>query len=146
MYDQKVPCVNTLQLSRLVCQKYIRKRKGAVKTRMTVWKMRITCKQKCDRNVQELWIAECASSAQAALLTSKSTPASVLEPLGCRLWCRQLGPTVTSEKYETLINSTVTSYQLQLHSTNLSRISEAEMTDILGNFTIMHSTGFFLTG
>ena len=28
-----------LQPSRLVCQKYVRKRKGAVKTRMTVLKM-----------------------------------------------------------------------------------------------------------
>ena len=48
------------QPSRLVCQKYVRGRKGAVKMCMTVLKMRITCKQKCDRNVCELWIAECA--------------------------------------------------------------------------------------
>ena len=27
---------------------------------MTVLRMRITCKQKCDRNVCELWIGECA--------------------------------------------------------------------------------------
>ena len=33
---------------------------GAVKMRRTVLKMRITCKQKCDRDVRELWIAECA--------------------------------------------------------------------------------------
>ena len=45
---------------RLVCQKYVRKRKGAIKMRMTVLKMCITCKQKCDQNVCELWIAECA--------------------------------------------------------------------------------------
>ena len=49
-----------LPASRLVCQKNVRKHKAAVKTRMTVLKMRITGKQKCDRNVCELWIAECA--------------------------------------------------------------------------------------
>ena len=27
---------------------------------MTVMKMRITCKHKCDRNLCELWIVECA--------------------------------------------------------------------------------------
>ena len=43
-----------------VCQKYVGKRKGAVKMCMTVLKMRITCKEKCDRNVCELWIVECA--------------------------------------------------------------------------------------
>ena len=37
-------------------QKYVRKRKGAVGMRLTVLKMRITCKQKCDRNVYELWL------------------------------------------------------------------------------------------
>ena len=41
-------------------QKYVRKRKGAVGMHLTVLKMRITCKQKCDRNVYELWITECA--------------------------------------------------------------------------------------
>ena len=46
------------QPSRLVCQKYAKRRKAAVKTLVTVLKMRITCKQKCDRN--ELWITECA--------------------------------------------------------------------------------------
>ena len=44
----------TYQPSRLVCQKYVGKSKGAVKMRMTVLKMCITCKQKCDRNVCEL--------------------------------------------------------------------------------------------
>ena len=34
--------------------------KGAVQIRMTVLKMQITCKQKCDQNVCELWITECA--------------------------------------------------------------------------------------
>ena len=38
----------TSQPSRLVCQKYTRKCKGAVKMCMTVLKMRITCKEKCD--------------------------------------------------------------------------------------------------
>ena len=52
--------VYDVQPSRLDCHKYVRKRKGAVRMRMTVLKMRITCKQKCDRNVCELWIAECA--------------------------------------------------------------------------------------
>ena len=47
------------QPSRLVCQKYVRKRKGAVKMRLTVLNVCMTCKQKCDRNVCELWIAEC---------------------------------------------------------------------------------------
>ena len=46
--------------SRLVCQKYVRKRKGAVKTRLTVLKMRITCKQKCDQNLYALCFMECA--------------------------------------------------------------------------------------
>ena len=46
------------QPSRLVCEKYVRKRKGAVKMCMTVLKMRITCKKKCDRNVCELWPAQ----------------------------------------------------------------------------------------
>ena len=40
-------------------QKYVRKLKGAVKMHMTVLKMCITCKQKCDRNVCELWMTEC---------------------------------------------------------------------------------------
>ena len=40
-------------------QKYVRKRKGAVKMRVMVLKMCITWKQKCDRNVCELWIVEC---------------------------------------------------------------------------------------
>ena len=44
----------------LVRQKYVRKRKGGVKMRTTVLKMRIICKQKFDRRVWELWIAECA--------------------------------------------------------------------------------------
>ena len=39
---------------RLVCEKYVRKRKGAVKMRVTVLKMRITCKQKCDQNVKRI--------------------------------------------------------------------------------------------
>ena len=39
--------------------RYVRKRKGAVKMLMTILEMRITCKQKCDRNAWELWIAEC---------------------------------------------------------------------------------------
>ena len=46
---------NREQPSLLVCQTYVRKRKGAVKMRMTVLKMHITCKQKCDWNVCELW-------------------------------------------------------------------------------------------
>ena len=39
-------------------QSKIGKRKGAVKMCMKVLKMRITCKQKCDRN--ELWFRGCA--------------------------------------------------------------------------------------
>ena len=54
--------VITSQPSHLVCQKYVRKHKVAVKMRMTVLKMCITCKQKCDRNVCELWFAECTLS------------------------------------------------------------------------------------
>ena len=46
------------QPSCLVCQKYARKHKGAVKMCTMVLKMCITCKQKCNRNVCELWIAE----------------------------------------------------------------------------------------
>ena len=46
------------QPSHLVCQKYVRKRKGAVKMCMTVLRMHITWKQKCDRHACELWIAE----------------------------------------------------------------------------------------
>ena len=51
---------DSAQSPRLVCEKYFRKRKGAAKMRMTVLKMCVTCKQKCDRNVCEWWIAECA--------------------------------------------------------------------------------------
>ena len=58
--DGIVPKERTLLPSLFVCQKYVRKREGAVKTRTTVLKMRITCKKKCDRNVCEVWIAECA--------------------------------------------------------------------------------------
>ena len=50
---------NNWQPSRLVCQTYVRKRKGAVKMHMTVLKLRITRKHKCDRNVWELWFMEC---------------------------------------------------------------------------------------
>ena len=59
--DQTISKFTEGQPSRLAFQKYAEKRKGAVKMRMTVLKMRIyTCKQKCDRNVCELWIVECA--------------------------------------------------------------------------------------
>ena len=47
------------QPSHLFCQKYVRKREGAVKMCMMVLKMRITCKQTCDRKVCELWFMEC---------------------------------------------------------------------------------------
>ena len=52
--------VYDVQPSCLACHKYVRKRKGAARMRMAVLKMRITCKQKCDRNVGELWSAESA--------------------------------------------------------------------------------------
>ena len=50
---------NKQQPSHLVCQKYMRKRKGAVKMCMTALKMHITCKQKCDKYLCELWFVEC---------------------------------------------------------------------------------------
>ena len=43
--------VNMLQPLCLACQKYARKHKGAVKMCMTVLKMHITCKQKCEHIV-----------------------------------------------------------------------------------------------
>ena len=59
MIENETFRTHCIQPSSLVCEKHVRKRKGAVKTRMTVLKMRITCKQKCDQNVCELWFAEC---------------------------------------------------------------------------------------
>ena len=46
------------QPSCFIFQKYTGKRKGAVKMYMTVLKMRITCKQKCDQNIHELLSTE----------------------------------------------------------------------------------------